>query len=171
MALTMEEKELKKISQEFNKALQTFHKKDFKASQEMLTEIIENFKNSEYDSVLEIQTQSKIYRSLAESRLHPQKVSLKTDDDYLNEGLYHLNAGQLDQALKYFLELSEKRKYSDPYIYYLISLTYTKQGDEEMALQYLKKCVAKDDYYKIIAHNEPDFESLSENPDFVDMIE
>ena len=167
----MEEKELKKISQEFNKALQTFHKKDFKTALELLTEIMKNYKDSEYDSVLEIQTQSKIYRSLADSRLHPQKVSLKTDEDFLNEGLYNLNAGQLDQALKYFLELSEKRKYSDPYIYYLISLAYIKQEDEEKALQYLKKCIDKDDYYKIIAHNEPDFEALSENSEFLAMIE
>jgi tetratricopeptide (TPR) repeat protein len=167
----MEEKELKKISQEFNKALQVFHKKDFKTSLELLTEIMKNYRNSEYDSVLEIQTQSKVYRSLAESRLHPQKVSLKTDEDFLNEGLYNLNAGQLDQALKYFLDLSEKRKYSDPYIYYLISLTYIKQEDEENALQYLKKCISKDDYYKVIAHNEPDFESLSDNSDFLAIIE
>lgn len=167
----MEEKELKKIGQEFNKALQAFHKKDFKTALELLTVIIENYKDSEYDSVLEIQTQSKIYRSLADSRLHPQKISLKTDEDFLNEGLYNLNAGHLDQALKYFLELSEKRKYSDPYIYYLISLAYVKQDDEEKALQYLKKCVAKDDYYKIIAHNEPDFEALSESSEFLAIIE
>jgi predicted Zn-dependent protease len=167
----MEEKELKKISQEFNKALQAFHKEDFKTAHELLTHIVETYKESEYDSVLEIQTQSKIYQSLADSRLHPKRISLKTDEDYLNEGLYNLNAGNLDLALKYLLDLAEKRKASDPYVQYLLSLAYAKQDDEEKALQYLKKCVSKDDHYKVIAHNEPDFESLSENSEFQALIE
>ena len=171
MVLSTEEKELKKISLEFNKALQDFHKMNFKSALDLLKEIIENYRDSEYDSVLEIQTQSKLYKNLADCRLHPQKIVLKTDEDFLNEGLYNLNAGQLDQALQHFLGLSEKRKYSDPYIYYLLSLVYMKQDDEEKALKYLEKCIAKDDYYKVIAHNEPDFESLSENSEFLSMIE
>lgn len=171
MILSTEEKELKKISLEFNKALQAFHKKNFKSALDLLKEIIENYQDSEYDSVSEIQTQSKLYKNLVDSRLHPQKIVLKTDEDFLNEGLLNLNAGQLDQALQHFLELSEKRKYSDPYIYYLLSLVYMKQDDEEKALMYLEKSIAKDDYYKIIAYNEPDFESLSENSEFLSMIE
>ena len=171
MTLSTEEKELKKISQEFNKALQAFHKQDFKNAHELLTLIVNTYKESEYDSVLEIQTQSKVYQCLSESRLQPKKISLKTDEDFLYEGLYNLNAGKLEQAQKFLLELVEKRKVSDPYVFYLLSLAYAKQEDEEKALQYLKKCASKDDHYKVIAHNEPDFESLSENSEFQSLIE
>ncbi|MCK4836903.1 MAG: tetratricopeptide repeat protein [Candidatus Aminicenantes bacterium] len=171
MALSAEEKELKKITTGFDKAIQAFHKKEFQKTFDLLNQIIDGYKDSEYESVLEIQTQSKAYRVLADLQLTPQKKSLKTDEDYINEGIYYLNVGNLNQALKLFNDLLEKKKYKDPYVFYLMASVYVKQDDQTNALKYLKKCVSKDDSYKIIAYNEPDFDSVSENEEFLSLVE
>jgi predicted Zn-dependent protease len=107
--LSAEDKELKKISTDFGKAVQAFQKKDYQGALDMLNSIIDSFKDSEYDSVLEIQGQSKIYQNICHSRLNPVKVVLKSDEEYLNEGLFQLNAGNPDQALKHLRDLEEKK--------------------------------------------------------------
>ena len=170
ITLSAEEKELKKITGDFEKAIQAFRKKEYQQSLDIFNSIIDTFKNSEYDSVLEIQAQSKIYKNISHSCLNPAKVVLISEEDYLNEGLYQLNAGNPEQALKFFHDLEEKKGYNDPYLYYLMALVYVKKGDEESALKYLKKCISLDDYYKIIAHNEPDFEPLSNHGEFLSLV-
>jgi tetratricopeptide (TPR) repeat protein len=168
--LSAEDKELKKISTDFGKAVQAFQKKDYQGALDMLNSIIDSFKDSEYDSVLEIQGQSKIYQNICHSRLNPVKVVLKSDEEYLNEGLFKLNSGNPDQALKHLRDLEEKKGYSDPYLFYLLALVYIKKEDYKTGLEYLKKCVSKDDFYKVIAHNEPDFEPLKDNGEFLSLV-
>ena len=165
-----EEKQLKQITDEFSKAVQIFNKKEYKKAIEMFDKIIEQFEDSEYYSVLEIQTRSKMYKNISNARVNPVRIKLTSDEDYLNEGIYNLNAGNLDRALELFSHL-EKSKYKDPYLSYLFSLTYLKKEEIETSLGYLKKCIDKDDFYKVIAYNEPDFSTLFENEDFLSMIE
>lgn len=168
--LSAEDKELKKISTDFGKAIQAFQKKDYRGALDLLNNIIDTFKDSEYDSVLEIQGQSKVYQNICHSRLNPVKVSLKSDEDYLHEGLYHLNAGNPDQALKFLQDLEEKKGSNDPYLFYLLALVHIKKEDHVTGLKYLKKCISKDDFYKVIAHNEPDFEPLKDNGEFLSLV-
>ena len=170
MSLTTEEKELIKITDAFSKAIKLFQKKDHQGAADMFGAIIEEYKNSEYYSVLEIQTRSKSYLTLVDSCLHPRRIQLKTDEDYLNEALFQLNADNCERCLDLCNTLEGKREYKDPFLAYLISLCHLKNGDVETSLEYLKKCVDKDPYYKIIAHNEPDFEPLLEKEEFLSLV-
>ena len=165
-----EEKKLKLITDEFTKAVQLFNQKDYKKAIEAFDQIVEKYKDSEYYSVLEIQTRSKVYRSISHSQLNPVRIKLSNDEDYLNEGIFNMNAGNIDRALELFHHL-EKNKYNDPYLSYLLSIVYLKKEDTEMSLKYLKKCISKDDFFKVIAYNEPDFSPLFENENFLSMIE
>jgi hypothetical protein len=171
MSLTTEEKELKKITDAFSKAVKLFHKKEFKNAAEMFGTIIEEYKDSEYYSVLEIQTRSKTFMNLADVCQNPPRMQLKTDDDYLSEAVFQLNAGNFERSLQLCNALEEKRNFKDPYLAYITALCHLNNGDEDASLKYLKKCVDKDPSYKVIAHNEPDFEPLLEKEDFLSLIE
>jgi len=163
----MEEKELQAITDEYEKALRIFHKKDYKRAQAAFADIIEKYKNSESFSVLEMQTRSKVYMTIADSFLNPVKPVLKSDDDVLWEGLYQMNAGHVDQAL----ELFQKIKSPNAHLYYLLALVYFQKDDVDQALTYMEKCVKKDESYKIQLYNEPDFEPLLQNPKFLAIVE
>lgn len=165
-----EEKDLKKIIKEFNTAIKLFNKKEYKEARDAFDKIIKEHNDSEYYSVLEVKGRAEIYRSMIDSQLNPVKIKLENNEDYLNEGIFNLNAGNLDRALELFKSL-ENRKYDDPYIYYLMSLVYLKKEDIEQSLDNLKKCIDSDDYYKIIAYNEPDFDLLSKDESFIDLVE
>lgn len=165
-----EEKQLKHITEEFTKGVGLFRERQCQQALETFNRIVEEYKDSQYYSVLEMQGRSKLYRKLCEARLNPVKVKLQDDEDYLFDGILHLNAGKPDKALERFNYL-EGKKNNDPYLNYLISLVYLKKGDYQASLKYLHMAINADEYYRIIAYNEPDFEFLFENEKFTNMIE
>jgi tetratricopeptide (TPR) repeat protein len=165
-----EEKELQSISEEYEKALQFFHKKNYHKAGEAFKKIIEAYKDSEFYSVLEIQTRSKVYQSIAQAQQHPAAIKLETVQDYIWEGVYQLNAGDADKALELFSH-AEKENSKDAYLCYLIAAAYLKKDDTANTLRYLEKCIKKDEQYKVIVYNEPDFETLLQNQDFLALVE
>ena len=165
-----EEKELQAITAEYEKALQLFHKKSYNKAGEAFKKIIESYKDSEFYSVLEIQTRAKVYLSMAEAQTHPVTVKLESAEDHVWEGVYQLNAGKFDKALELFSE-AEKNNYRDAFLYFLMATAYLKKEDTAAVLRYLGKCLKKDEHYKIIVYNEPDFEPMLQNQDFLKLVE
>jgi len=165
-----EEKEMQAITEEYEKALQSFHKKSYSKAGEAFKKIIETYKDSEFYSVLEIQTRAKVYLSMAKAQTHPVTVKLESPQDYVWEGVFQLNAGQVDKALELFTH-AEKNNCRDAYLYFLMAVAYLKKEDEAGSLRYVEKCLKKDEQYKIIVYNEPDFEPLLQNQDFLKLAE
>jgi hypothetical protein len=165
-----EEKQLKNITEEFTKGIDVFRKRECQQALDVFAHIVEEYKDSQYYSVLEIQGRSKLYKALCDARLHPVKLKLEEDEDYLFDGIYHLNAKNLDLAAERFHYLEEK-KYKPAYLSYLQSLVYMKRKDLHSCLKYLKAAIEADDFFRVIAYNEPDFESLFDNDAFVSLVE
>ncbi len=165
-----EEKELTKAIEEFTAAVKIFQTKDYEKAISAFEGIIEHYEDSEYYSVLEIHGRANVYKNICQSQLNPVKVELNSDENYLNEGIFNLNAGNLDRALE-LLEPLVKKGYQEAYANYLLSLVYLKKREIDTAMDYLRKAVGKDSCYKIIAHNEPDFEDIFENETFFAIIE
>jgi tetratricopeptide (TPR) repeat protein len=165
-----EEKELQTISEEYEKALQSFHKKSYHKAGEAFKKIIDAYKDSEFYSVLEIQTRAKVYLSITQAQTNPIAVKLESTQDHLWEGIYQLNAGNIDKALEHFIH-AEKNNYRDAYLYYLMAAAYLRKEDTANSLRYVEKCIKKDEHYKVIVYNEPDFEPLLQNQDFLTLVE
>lgn len=165
-----EENQLKSVTEEFTKGVALFREREYQQAFEIFNRIIEEYEDSQYYSVLEIQSRSKFYKMLCDERLNPFKTEKWGDEDYLFDGIFHLNAGNLDKALERFKYLEEK-KYNLPNLNYLLSLVHLKKGDYETCLMYLQMAIKADEFFKIIAYNEPDFELLFENDEFTEMVE
>lgn len=165
-----EEKELQTISEELEKALQSFHKKNYTKAGEAFAKVVETYKDSEFYSVLEIQTRAKVYQSIAFAQTHPVKLKLESAQDHVWEGVFQLNSGNVEKAQEHFA-LAEKNNYRDAFLYFLMASAYLRQEDTVNTLRYVDKCLKKDENYKVIIYNEPDFEPLHQNPDFLKMVE
>ena len=165
-----EEKEMQAITEEYEKALQSFHKKNYSKAGEAFKKIVDTYKDSEFYSVLEIQTRAKVYQSMAKSQTHPLTVKLESPQDHVWEGVYQLNAGNVDNAMEFFLH-AEKNNYRDAYLYFLMAAAYLRKEDTANALRYVEKCLKKDEHYKVIVYNEPDFEPLLQDQDFLKLVE
>jgi predicted Zn-dependent protease len=165
-----EEKELQTITAEYEKALQLFHKKSYHKADAAFKQIIETYKDSEFYSVLEIQTRVKVHHAITQAQMHPSTIKLETMQDYVWEGVFQLNAGNLDKALELFNH-AEKENHKDAYLYFLMAAAYLKKEDADNSMRYVEKCIKKDAAYKVIVYNEPDFEPLLQNQDFLDLVE
>jgi predicted Zn-dependent protease len=165
-----EEKELQTITAEYEKALQLFHKKSYHKAEAAFKQIIDTYKDSEFYSVLEIQTRVKVHYAITQSKLHPQTVPLRSVEDYVWEGVFQLNAGDTDKALELFNH-AEKENHKDAYLYYLMAAAYLRKEDSVASLRYVEKCIKKDATYKVLIYNEPDFEPLLQNQDFLNLVE
>ena len=168
MPLT-EEKELKNINKDYNQAMEVFKKRDYKKANDLFEKIIEKYKDSESFSVQEYIGKAKVYKSICDSQLNPVKIELKTDEDYLNEGIFNLNKGDFDKAIEYLSKLVNKKD-KKAFVNYLLSITYLKKQEISTSLDYLKKTIDEDEFYKILAYNESDFEKLKENEDFLTLV-
>lgn len=169
MELT-EEKQLKNITEKFTKGVALFRERECQQAFEIFNRIIEEYKDSQYYSVVEIQNRSKFYKMLCEAKLNPVKTDDWDDEDYLHDGIFHLNAGNADKALERFKYLEEK-KYYHSNLDYLLSLAHLKKGDKETCLMYLKRAIKTDEFFKVIAYNEPDFEHMFEYDAFTAIVE
>jgi tetratricopeptide (TPR) repeat protein len=123
-----EEKELKKVIDDLTAAVRIFRTKDYAKAADVFESIVEQYKDSEYYSVLEIQARAKVYRNICNNQLHPVQVVCTSDEDYLNEALFLLNQKKFDKAQE-FLEPLGKKKFKEPYVNYLLSIVYLKKKD------------------------------------------
>jgi tetratricopeptide (TPR) repeat protein len=165
-----EEKELQTITAEYEKALHLFNKKNYHKADTAFKQIIDTYKESEFYSVLEIQTRVKVHHSISQAQLHPVAIKLETMQDYIWEGVYQLNSGNTDKALDLFSH-AEKENHKDAYLYFLMATAYLKKEDTANSLRYVEKCIKKDAAYKVVIYNEPDFEPLLQDQDFLSLVE
>jgi predicted Zn-dependent protease len=169
MKLT-EENELKEITDDFSKGVTLIKKKMYKEAQTSLDELINKYQHTEYYSVMEILARSKVYRAIAASQLNPVQIKLESEQDYLNEGIYSLNAGNGSRAIELFSDLNKKNP-KNPYFLYLLALAYSQQDNQANSLKYLKECINIDSSYKIRAFNESGFLKIAEDDEFNALVE
>lgn len=162
--------EFKKVSMEFSGAVKAFRKKDYKKSLESFNTIIGKYENSESQSILDIQRKSISYANICTDQLSTQKSKPKTDANQINEIVYFLNNNDLEEAEKTILSFS-KKKSNTPFFLYLQSLLHLKKEEIDTSLDLLEKCVKKDNDFKVLAYNEPDFEKMFENERFNSIVE
>ena len=170
MVVSTEEKELKKIKEDFTKAIKLLKTDKLSEAKKAFTKIVENNKDSSFTSIMQVQMRSNVYKEFIDFKLENKNIKLENDQDLLNEGLLMLNDGKLEKAESYFNILKDKN-YSSPFFNYLLALLSIKKNDSEMAIDYLKKSVKGDASIKIHAFNESDFEILKEDENFQSIIE
>lgn len=164
-----EERELKEVINAFTQAVKVFNQKDYRKAGDAFGAIAEKYKNSEYYSVLETQGRAKVYQKICQSQAEPFTIELNSDEDYLQEGIFNLNAGKYPRAIELLSHL-EGKEFQKNYVHYLLGIAYHKNSQTEAALTHLKKAVDADSSYKLIMFNEPDFDNLHENEEFLHLV-
>lgn len=160
------EKENKKIDNyekallSFAQGIKAFRKGDCGKAVESFKELIEK-----YESEKELVDRAKTYTKICQEAKTKETMPLKTFDDYYEYAVYQMNRGNYQEALT----LLQKALEEDPAqakILYLLATTYQLLGEKEQSLEFLKKSIQKDKYFKILAQNDQDFEPLRDDKKF-----
>jgi tetratricopeptide (TPR) repeat protein len=144
----------------YGEAMKEFHKGKFERAQELLKGFADKF-----DTEKELVDRAKMYLQIIKEKGKKDTVTLKTADDYFYYGIFKINEGAYDEALKLF-EKALEMKEDEGRFYYLMADAYILQGKTEEALEFLRKAFTKDKVFKILAQNETDFSTLWEDKKF-----
>jgi len=125
---------------------------------------------AEHDDEAEVCDRARIYlrfcdRTDVEAPAAPQGL----EQLYLH-GVYHANRGEFDQALSYFDQgLSGDPEAED--LLYASAVVLAQGGRPAEAMKRLSRAIAVNSANRILALNDPDFESVRDEPEFIDLVE
>jgi len=145
----------------YSQAMKAFHKGDYQKAEELLQEFSEK-----HVSEMEFVDRAKVYLSICQERKKDKRVELKTFDDYYQYSIHKINEGDYEESLK-LLKKALEMKPKQGKILYLMADVYCMKGDMDKCLEYLRKAIQIDKYFRILAQNERDFEPLWEDKKFI----
>lgn len=149
-----------KVLDTYGQAVRAFRKGDIAKAKELFKNFLEK-----HNAEKELVDRSQMYLTLCENRGKKESVSLKTFQDHYEYGIYRLNQGDHDEAIKLF-EKAKDQKPKEGKISYLMALAYCQMGKTEKSLSNLKEAVQKDNFLGTLAQNESGFEPLWEDKKF-----
>jgi tetratricopeptide (TPR) repeat protein len=144
----------------YSQAMKVFRKRDYQRAAESLKAFLEK-----HDSESELVDRAQIYLSICEEQRAEEEVKLKSSDDYYQYSIYKLNQGDYKESLK-LLNKAIEIEPKEGKFFYSMADCYCLMGDEDKCLEFLKKAIQIDKYFKILAQNERDFEPLWEDKRF-----
>ncbi|MFQ6083036.1 MAG: tetratricopeptide repeat protein [Candidatus Aminicenantia bacterium] len=153
-----------KAVEAYSQAMSFFHKRDFAKAVEYFKKVIEKFSSEK-----EVIDRANLYLSICESYLEEEEPEIKSFEDYYQYGIYHLNLGNYEQAIE-LLQTASQKNPKEGKVYYALADTYCLMGDNQSALSYLKKAIQQDEFFKILAQNETDFEPLWKDKEFQKLV-
>jgi len=144
----------------YGQAMKAFHKGNYPRAAELLKEFL-----GTQVSEKELVDRAQVYLMICEEQQKDKEIKLKTSDDYYQYGIYKLNQGEYKESLQLLKKATEMKPKEGKFLYSMADC-YCLMGDEDKCLNYLKKAIQLDKYFKILAQNERDFEPLWEDKRF-----
>lgn len=166
-----EKKVLEQAKADFAKAVERFKESAYQDAEDLFGKLVDTYKDTEDYIIIEIKMKAGVYQKICHAQITESSRKVVTVSEHFQEGIFQLNSGNIDQALELLSPLDGNDEIDQAYLHYLLSLVYLRKRDIHACLNFLSKAIDKDSRYKIIAHNEPDYDPLFENESFLKMIE
>ena len=108
---------------------------------------------------------------VCQKRIRESKKSmkLKSADDYYEVGVAEMNRRELDDALEHLQQALRMSPRAD-HVFYALAAVSALRNERDEALEYLEKSIKYRDENRFLAINDVDFESLSDDPEFIQLI-
>ena len=154
--------EFQKALAAYGEAVKTFRQGKVDKAQEQFTAFMEK-----YASERELVDRARTYLKIIKERVGKpaERLTAKTDEDYFLFGVYKMNMGDYEGALK-MLDKAREAKPKDARVFYLLAQLACLTNDQETCLEHLKKAVQIDKFYGILAQNEEEFDPIREDKRF-----
>jgi len=151
-------------AKEFSRGMEFLYKKDY-------TKAIESFQKiaEAHPDELTLVDRCRILINLCHQLRSRRKFKPQGFDEFYYLGVYHSNRGEYKEALRCFEEALMIQPKSEK-IVYLIAGTYALMGERQQAIENLKKSIKLEETNRIYARNDPDFESIYEEPEFEELV-
>lgn len=124
---------------------------------------------TDYPEEQELVERASLYLKLCDREAQKHQAP-QTIEEKLLVATVALNEHSVDEAITEINEVAAMDPNNDK-VHYLLALACSLQGNNESAVDHLSRAIALNDDNRILAKEEPDFESMSEDPLFQEVIE
>lgn len=161
---------LKKAKADFAVAYKELRDKKIEKALGLFRKIEEKYNDSADYRVGDVCNRSRAFIRIADAKINAVNVEPETEEEVLLEVVYNINAENTEKAVEY-LKRVEKNAKDKAYVYYLYSLVHNLNENREETFAAIRKCIEADEYYKVIIYNEPDFTTLLEDEEFLEIVQ
>ena len=154
-----------KAVQDFSSAVQLLHSQEYARARDQFREIAEA--NSDEPTLVD---RARTYAHICDLQLAPPADSPETTDDFYYRAVLLANDGDYDDALPMFERALVDRPDS-PKVLFARASTWALKGNADAAVADLRRAISSDPHVRFQAANDPDFETIREEPAFIDIIE
>ena len=127
---------------------------------------------SQYATETELLDRATLLIQVCEKRIRDNRdkaPKLKTADDYYEIGVAELNRHEFDSAREH-LEHAMKLAPKADHVHYALAAASALEGERDAALESLRKAIQYRDQNRFQAANDSDFESLSADSEFIQLV-
>ena len=149
---------------DYGRAVEKVQRRDWAAARPLLEALVRTY-SSEAD-LLDVADRARAYLKVCLRRLGEDRIP---DQDPFLLGVYHANRGEYDDAQEFF-EQAASRDGSDR-THYALAAVRAQKGDRAGAIASLKQAIESDDRNRLYALNDPDFDAVRDEPEFIDLVE
>jgi tetratricopeptide (TPR) repeat protein len=149
---------------DYASAVEKVQSRDWAGARPLLNALVKKY--STEPDLLDVADRARAYLKVCERRLGENDTA--GQDPFLL-GVYHSNRGEFDEALKQF-ERAASEGGSDR-THYALAAIRAQRGDHKGAIASLHQAIRADDRNRLYALNDPDFDSIRDEPEFIDLVE
>lgn len=147
-----------KQNKNYEKAAGYFNNRKFSQALQWFEKVIKG-----PDSAL--RHRAEVYIRICTERLKVTKIRLRTADDYYNYGVKLINDRELEEAER-CLAKALKLSTDGDHIHYAAAAVRALRGDEDIALESLRRSIVLNDQNRLMARMDSDLSSLKNHPDW-----
>jgi len=155
---------LDKAIKDYEEALRLFGKKEYSKAAHLFETLIK-----ENPTEREVGDRSRMYLTICKARTAPPPPKPKTSQDHYLHGVIASNEGRLDEAADLFDRMIKLDTENDRG-YYELAAVCSQRGDRAGAVSNLRRAIELNGANKVQALNDTDFDSLREDPEFMDLL-
>ena len=144
----------------YGQAVKAFRRGDCQKATEFFKAFVDKFPSEK-----EIVDRAQIYMKICREKGMKDSIPLHKFEDFYELGVFRMNKGEFEEALKLFQKALEKKP-DEGIIIYLIGKVQLKMGKTEEFFESLKSAIQKDEFIRIFAQNDLDIDEVKEDKRF-----
>ena len=148
----------------YERGLQALQRRDFGAAADALRSVIQ-----QYPDERELLERARLYLKVCERELEPREAAPRTADEWVYAATVALNAGKESLAQQHLQRALAENPRHD-HAHYMMAVASSRRDDRSAALDHLRRAVALNPENRGLARQDPDFESLRDEPSFRDAL-
>ena len=154
-----------KALREYERGVTLLQKHSFREALEVFESVIEKFPDES-----EIIDRARQYASICRERVEPRTPRPSSADDHFHLGVFYLNRGETESAVKEFERALQKDPTNDK-VHYGIASAFAIGGDKTQAVKALAESVRLNEKNRVYAQNDSDFDRVRDEDEFIRLVE